>query len=289
MKKGLFQQLRDVFFGPSNEAEFEEIEDLLVEADLGYKTAKSVTATLREAARSGRLKTREELRVALKDILRPLVRTAELPWSPESLHLFLVLGVNGVGKTTSIAKLAWWLKQNNRGPVLLAAGDTFRAAAIEQLQLHGDRQSVRVVSQAHGSDPGAVLFDALTSASARGEKIVLADTAGRMHNKANLVKELQKIDKIALSKLGGGVYRKLLVIDATTGQNAFAQAQVFHEAVGIDGVILSKYDSSGRGGIAVAISSELGLPILFFGTGEKPADFARFDTERFLDGLLGSE
>jgi fused signal recognition particle receptor len=134
-----------------------------------------------------------------------------------------------------------------------------------------------------------VLFDALTSASARGEKIVLADTAGRMHNKANLVKELQKIDKIALSKLGGGVYRKLLVIDATTGQNAFAQAQVFHEAVGIDGVILSKYDSSGRGGIAVAISSELGLPILFFGTGEKPADFARFDTERFLDGLLGSE
>ncbi|MEI8095013.1 MAG: signal recognition particle-docking protein FtsY [Spirochaetales bacterium] len=289
MKKGLFQQLREKFFGTGNEADFEEMEDLLLEADLGYKTAKFVTSALRDEAKKGRLKTREELREALKDILRPLVKTALPAWNPATLNLYLVLGVNGVGKTTSIAKLAFWLNQNDRGPVLLAAGDTFRAAAIEQLQLHGERQQLRVVAQGHGSDPGAVLFDALTSAVARGERVILADTAGRMHNKANLVKELQKIDKIAKSKLAGGVYQKILVLDCTTGQNALVQAQVFHEAIGIDGIILSKYDSSSRGGIAVAISSELGLPFLFFGTGEKPSDFAPFELERFLDGLLGAE
>jgi len=289
MKKGLFQQLRERFFGPGNQAEFEEIEDLLLEADLGYKTAKAVCESLRDLAKKGKLKTREQLRGALKEVLRPLLKSMVLPYRPDGLNLYLLLGVNGVGKTTSIAKLAAWMKANDRGPVLLAAGDTFRAAAIEQLQLHGDRQNVRVVAQAHGSDPGAVLFDALNSAHARGEKVILADTAGRMHNKINLVKELQKLDKIAVSKVNGGIYQKILVLDATTGQNAFQQAQVFHQAVGVDGIILSKYDSSGRGGIAVAISSELGLPFLFFGTGEKPADFAPFDIEQFLEGLLGSE
>jgi fused signal recognition particle receptor len=289
MKKGLFQQLRERFFGPGNQAEFEEIEDLLLEADLGYKTATAVCESLRDLAKKGKLKTREQLRGALKEVLRPLLKSMVLPYRPDGLNLYLLLGVNGVGKTTSIAKLAAWMKANDRGPVLLAAGDTFRAAAIEQLQLHGDRQNVRVVAQAHGSDPGAVLFDALSSAQARGEKVILADTAGRMHNKINLVKELQKLDKIAVSKVNGGIYQKILVLDATTGQNAFQQAQVFHQAVGVDGIILSKYDSSGRGGIAVAISSELGLPFLFFGTGEKPADFAPFDIEQFLEGLLGSE
>jgi len=289
MKKGLFQQLRERFFGPGNQAEFEEIEDLLLEADLGYKTAKAVCESLRDLAKKGKLKTREQLRGALKEVLRPLLKSMVLPYRPDGLNLYLLLGVNGVGKTTSIAKLAAWMKANDRGPVLLAAGDTFRAAAIEQLQLHGDRQNVRVVAQAHGSDPGAVLFDALSSAQARGEKVILADTAGRMHNKINLVKELQKLDKIAVSKVNGGIYQKILVLDATTGKNAFQQAQVFHQAVGVDGIILSKYDSSGRGGIAVAISSELGLPFLFFGTGEKPADFAPFDIEQFLEGLLGSE
>ena len=289
MKKGLFQQLRERFFGPGNEAEFEEIEDLLLEADLGYKTSKAVCESLRELAKTGKLKTREQLRGALKEVLHPLLKASVLPYRPEGLNLYLVLGVNGVGKTTSIAKLAAWMQVNHRGPVLLAAGDTFRAAAIEQLQLHGERQKVRVVAQAHGSDPGAVLFDALTSAHARGEKVILADTAGRMHNKANLVKELQKLDKIAMAKVNGGIYQKILVLDATTGQNAFQQAKVFHEAVGVDGIILSKYDSSGRGGIAVAISYELRLPFMFFGTGEKPADFAPFDIEQFLEGLLGSE
>ncbi len=288
-KKGLFHHLRELFFGPGNEAEFEAIEDTLVEADLGYKTAHFLAQALREEARKGNLKTRDELRAALKTLLRPMIKVNELKWNSEALNLYLILGVNGVGKTTSLAKLAWWMTTQKRGPVLLAAGDTFRAAAIEQLQLHGERQGLRVVAQTHGSDPGAVLFDAITSAQSRGEKIILADTAGRMHNKANLVKELQKLNKIAEAKIGNGNYQKLLVLDSTTGQNAFQQAQVFHEAVGVDGIILSKYDSSGRGGIAVAIGHELGLPFVFFGTGEKPSDLSVFDAEAFLEGLLGQE
>jgi fused signal recognition particle receptor len=221
--------------------------------------------------------------------LRPLILVKPLDYRSDELNLYLFLGVNGVGKTTSLAKLAFWLGQQGRGPVVLAAGDTFRAAAAEQLQLHGQRQSLRVVAQKHGADPGAVLYDALESAKAQGDRVVLADTAGRLHNKAHLVKELQKIDKIARDKVAGGVYQKILVLDATTGQNAFQQAQVFHKAVGIDAVVLSKYDSSGKGGIVVAVSRELGLPFAFFGTGEKPQDFRAFDVETFLDGLLGEE
>jgi fused signal recognition particle receptor len=286
-KKGLFQKLFGLFAGAGNEEAFEGIEDLLIEADLGYKTATALTAELRQNAKAGKLKSRQELFDALKAILRPMVLVKPLEFRPDALNLYLFLGVNGVGKTTSLAKLAFWLVAQGRGPVVLAAGDTFRAAAAEQLQLHGQRQNLRVVAQKHGADPGAVLYDALDSARAHGDKVVLADTAGRLHNKANLVKELQKIDKIAREKLAGGVYQKILVLDATTGQNAFQQAQVFHEAVGVDAVVLSKYDSSGKGGIVVAVSRELGLPFAFFGTGEKPHDFQAFDVETFLDGLLG--
>ena len=288
-KKGLFQKLFGLFFGAGNEEAFEGIEDLLIEADLGYKTSSALTAELRQIARSGKLKTKEELFAALKDLLRPMILVKPLEFRPDALNLYLFLGVNGVGKTTSLAKLAYWLVAQGRGPVVLAAGDTFRAAAAEQLQLHGQRQNLRVVAQKHGADPGAVLYDALESAKAQGDRVVLADTAGRLHNKANLVKELQKIDKIAKDRVGAGVYQKILVLDATTGQNAFQQAQVFHEAVGVDAVVLSKYDSSGRGGIAVAVSRELGLPFAFFGTGEKPQDFRVFDADAFLDGLLGDE
>ncbi|HTH13462.1 MAG TPA: signal recognition particle-docking protein FtsY [Spirochaetia bacterium] len=288
-KKGLFQKLRDLFFGGGNDETFEAIEDLLIEADLGYKTASALTNDLRQIAKTGKLQTKDELYGALKDLLRPLIRVKPLDYRSDELNLYLFLGVNGVGKTTSIAKLAYWLGQQARGPVVLAAGDTFRAAAAEQLQLHGQRQSLRVVAQKHGADPGAVLYDALESARAQKDRVVLADTAGRLHNKTHLVKELQKIDKIAKEKVAGGVYQKILVLDATTGQNAFQQAQVFHEAVGIDAVVLSKYDSSGKGGIVVAVSRELGLPFAFFGTGERPQDFQAFDVETFLDGLLGEE
>jgi fused signal recognition particle receptor len=288
-KKGLFQNLIGLFFRTGNQQAFEDIEDLLIEADMGYKTASFLTEELRVLSKTGKLKSQEELLAALKEILRPMIRVKPLEFRPDGLNLYLFLGVNGVGKTTSLAKLAFWLVGQGRGPVVLAAGDTFRAAAAEQLQLHGQRQNLRVVAQRHGADPGAVLFDALDSARAQGDRVVLADTAGRLHNKTHLVKELQKIDKIARDKTAGGVYQKILVLDATTGQNAFQQAQVFHEAVGVDAVVLSKYDSSGKGGIVVAISRELGLPFAFFGTGEKPQDFQAFSVDTFLDGLLGAE
>lgn len=286
-KKGLFRKLFGLLFGAGNDEAFEGIEDLLIEADLGYRTASTLTAELKAIAKSGKLKSQQELRSALKDMLRPMLLVKPLEFRPDALNLYLFLGVNGVGKTTSLAKLASWLVRRDRGPVVLAAGDTFRAAAAEQLQIHGQKQNLRVVAQKHGADPGAVLFDALDSAKSRGDRVVLADTAGRLHNKENLVKELQKIDKIAREKTAGGVYQKILVLDATTGQNAFQQAQVFQQAVGVDAVVLSKYDSSGKGGIAVAVSRELGLPFAFFGTGEKPEDFREFDVETFLDGLLG--
>ena len=166
-KKGLFQKLFGLFFGPGNQEAFEGIEDLLIEADLGYKTASALTEELKQIAKSGKLKTSKELFQALKDLLRPMLKVKALEYSSSELNLYLFLGVNGVGKTTSLAKLAFWLVGQGRGPVVLAAGDTFRAAAAEQLQIHGQRQKIRVVAQKHGADPGAVLYDALESARAQ--------------------------------------------------------------------------------------------------------------------------
>ncbi len=187
--------------------------------------------------------------------------------------------------------------QNEKGhKVALAAGDTFRAAAIDQLKIQGERTGCRVIAQNPGADPGAVIYDAIDSARSRGESLVLADTAGRMHNRSNLVKELQKIDKIVDSRMGisdesrrGGEYRKILVMDATTGQNGLQQAEVFHEAVNLDCVILSKYDATARGGLVVAISRKLGIPVAFVGHGESLEDLSVFEPETYLDELLSTE
>jgi fused signal recognition particle receptor len=192
-----------------------------------------------------------------------------------------------VGKTTTIAKLAAWYRRRG-AQVLLAAGDTFRAAAIDQLALWGERLQVPVVRQEPGADPGAVIFDAIASARARGADLVLADTAGRLHNKTQLMKELGKIDKIIRARLAGP-YRKVLVIDATTGQNAVRQAEAFQEAVGVDSVILAKYDSTAKGGAVVSLCRDLGLPVSFVGTGEKLEDLELFDGGRFLDVLVARE
>jgi fused signal recognition particle receptor len=194
-----------------------------------------------------------------------------------------------VGKTTTIAKLAEYYRRTSSAGVLLAAGDTFRAAAIEQLTLWGQRLGVPVISQQQGADPGAVMFDAIRSARARGYDLILADTAGRLHNKAHLVAELAKIDRVVRSRLDGGTYRKILVIDATTGQNALRQAEVFHEAVGVDSLILAKYDSTAKGGIVISICRELSLPFSFVGTGEQLGDLEPFDRDAFLDSLLTEE
>ena len=260
----------------------------MIEADVGVRLASQTIEALQEASRTDGITTREGLRKALKSILgRDIVR-ADLALVPDALNVLVVLGVNGVGKTTTIAKLARYF-QTARGVdrILLVAGDTFRAAAIDQLKILGQRLNLPVIAQEPGADTGAVIFDGISAASARGIPLVIADTAGRLHTKDALVKELAKIDKIVKARAGGAGYRKLLVLDATTGQNSLAQAEVFHKAVGIDSIVLTKMDSTAKGGMVVPICRELGIPISFIGYGEKLEDLQVFDPEQYLASVLG--
>jgi len=269
-----------------DESFYEELEDILIEGDLGATMAMEISDEVRAAAKSEKPQTQQDLQLLVKKLLEPRIEALK-PQFDGSLHVFLVLGVNGVGKTTSIAKLADQLKKQGHS-VMLAAADTFRAAAIDQLELHAERIGVRIVKQKMGSDPGAVIFDAIASAQSKGEEILLIDTAGRMHNKDNLLRELQKIDKIIRTKgLDSAHYTKLLVIDSTTGQNGFSQAEMFNEAIGLDGLILSKYDSEAKGGTLVQIGQKLQLPIAYVGIGEHYGDIKPFDKEEFLDSLVG--
>jgi fused signal recognition particle receptor len=287
------RRIRDLLLrrGGGGEAFYEELEDLLVEADFGASAAVEIVDELREFrnVKSGGW-SREELISDLKNLIRPSLRIADLSPDPDKMTLYLVLGVNGAGKTTTIAKMAYRFAQDKPGGIVLAAGDTFRAAAIDQLEIHGKRVGARVVRQDHGSDPGAVIYDAINSAAAHGDKLIIADTAGRMHNRTNLVKELSKIDRIAREQLGKeNDYRRILVIDATTGQNGMRQAETFHEAIGVDAVIMTKYDSSAKGGLVAAISRKLNLPFAFLGRGEGMEDLVPFNPEAYLDELLAGD
>ncbi len=286
-KKTLGTRLRELFSLPGalSDEFYEELEDLLIESDLGTQVTMELSDHLRS---TGGLKTKEDLIAALKTELLANLETAELGLDRSRLNVVLVLGVNGVGKTTNLAKLAHRYQQEWPGAgIVLAAGDTFRAAAVEQLSLHGERLGLRIVKQATGSDAGAVIYDAVDSARSRGDRLVLADTAGRMHNRANLVRELEKIHGI-IRRLAGDdvVYRKILVVDGTTGQNAMQQAELFHQAVGVDAVLLAKYDSTARGGILVPMHRRLGLACGWLGTGERYNDLHRFVPEDYVDELL---
>lgn len=263
---------------------YDDLEDVLIESDIGVQTSMELISILKDK----KIKSKDENSVIkeLKDIISRYIKTWDMELEQEKLNVFLVLGVNGVGKTTTIAKLASYYKKKYSAESVLAAGDTFRAAAIDQLVFHGEKLGMKVIKQKPGADPGAVIYDSIANAKAAGKNIVIADTAGRMHNKANLVRELQKIDKIVASKAGEVNYRKVIVIDATTGQNGLRQAEIFHEAVGIDGVILAKYDSMSKGGIVVPVSRELGIPIAFIGIGEKYDDLIPFDKENYVNKLL---
>ncbi|MBQ6674435.1 MAG: signal recognition particle-docking protein FtsY, partial [Spirochaetia bacterium] len=236
-----------------DESAFEDIEDALIEGDVGASAAVAIVDELRTVAKKERITDFASLKEALYKILDDRIKEYDFKLN-DGVNLFLFLGVNGVGKTTSIAKLGKYLQTHTDKKVVFAAGDTFRAAAIEQIELHGQRLGIRVVSQQNGSDPGAVIFDAIDSVKAKGEDVILADTAGRMHNKSNLIKELQKIDKIILNKLPKENYKKFIVIDATTGQNGLSQVEIFNEALSLDGIVLSKYDSAAKGGILLSIS-----------------------------------
>ena len=286
--KGIGSRLRELFQAREfNEEFFDELEDAMIEADMGVRIASETGEALRKIVKERGLRTREDLLSAFKSHLRSFLKAQELRLTPGGLNLFLVLGVNGVGKTTTIAKLAQHFRvRRGVSRILLAAGDTFRAAAIEQLKLWGERLELPVTAQEHGADPGAVIFDGIARAAARGDELVIADTAGRLHNKDALVKELAKIDKIVRARIETPSYKKVLVLDATTGQNSLAQAEVFHEAVGIDSIILSKCDSTAKGGMVVPICRDLGIPISYIGLGEKLDDLEVFDPDGYLDSLF---
>ena len=264
--------------GGGDGADYEALEDLLLEADFGPRLADELVAEVRRT----RPRSWDQLRGALRQELERRLAAVEL--APAELDVVLALGVNGVGKTTSVAKLANYMMPT-RG-VVLAAADTFRAAAAEQLAVHAATLGVPVIRQQQGADAGAVVFDALSSAARRGADLVLVDTAGRMHNRADLVRELQKITAIVAKRIRRERVHHLLVTDATAGQNAVEQARIFHEAVGVDSLLLAKFDASGRGGAVLAVADQLGLPVSFLGEGEALGDLQPFTAARLLDRLL---
>lgn len=287
MKISFAQKFKNLFSSKKVDEEFfENLTDALVEGDMGAKLAYEITGELEKICREKKLSDEADIKNELKNMLLSYVKSYDLIPEPGKVNLFMMLGVNGVGKTTTAAKIAKLYKEKGE-KVIMAASDTFRAAAEEQLEMHGERLGIRVIAHQHGSDPSAVVFDAAESSRANGGGVIIADTAGRLHNKENLVRELQKIDRIAAQKADPGCYKKLLVIDGTTGQNALRQAEVFSESVGVDAIVITKYDSTARGGCAFTIGKQLGLPVAFVCTGEKYENIQNFDPEKYVEEFLG--
>ncbi len=267
---------------------WEELEALLIAADVGAQTTVDLVGVLRAQANSGQVKRADQLQSLLRSQLVALLQGSPhqyLGGPKRPLSVVLIVGVNGSGKTTSIAKLARY-HQLRGEKVLLAAGDTFRAAAIEQLTVWSERIGVGLVAHQPDSDPGAVVYDAMSAAQARHADILIVDTAGRLHTKHNLMQELAKISRVVEKQLPGAPHETLLVLDATTGQNGLAQARVFKEAVHVTGLVLAKLDGTAKGGIVFAVVRDLGIPVLFVGTGERAEDLTEFDATEFVDGLL---
>jgi fused signal recognition particle receptor len=281
-RRSFFGRVRQLFSRPQvDEATWEELEELLVMADVGLGTTQELLGRVRERM----AEEKGDPMVALQDEMTRLldVKVAQ-PDNGTPPQVVLVVGVNGSGKTTSIAKLAHRLRADGKR-VVLAAADTFRAAAIDQLREWGQRAGADVISQGPGADPGAVTFDAIQAAMGRGADVVLVDTAGRLHTKHNLMEELKKVGRVASRIVPDAPHQVLLVLDATTGQNGLIQARHFTQAVGVSGVFLAKLDGTAKGGIVLAISSELGLPILYIGTGEGLDDIAPFNADAFVEAL----
>lgn len=286
-RQGFFSRIANTFARDQiTEADWEELETLLVQADVGMATTTLLIDRLRARYKQAGLKTPDQLRHGLRDELRDLLKPpTPMNISGRELSVVLVVGVNGSGKTTTIGKLANRLVNNNR-KVMLAAGDTFRAAAIEQLQLWGERAGVPVVAGKPNSDPGAVVYDAVSAAKARGHDILIVDTAGRLQTKYNLMEELRKVKGVMSKVVPDAPHEVLIVLDGTTGQNALSQAKGFSEAVQLTGAIVSKLDSTAKGGMVFAIQQELGLPIQYVGLGESLYDLILFDPDAFVDGLF---
>jgi len=268
-----------------NAETWDDLESLLIQADLGIETTQSVLKSLKDAVKRDGLIRASDLRAVLKAELRSRLTTPPPITFSVKPAVILLVGVNGSGKTTTAAKLGQRFMKDGK-TILFGAADTFRAAAVDQLQVWGDRLKAEVVSGAPESDPGAVAYSAVQAGIARGVDMILIDTAGRLHTRFNLMEELKKVHRVVNKAMPGAPHAVWLVLDATTGQNALQQARAFREAVKVSGVILSKLDSSARGGMAFAIQRELGLPILFAGLGEKPEDLTSFDPDAFVSGIL---
>lgn len=265
---------------------YDELEEILIGADVGVETTLDLVEELKGRARENRLGDTEEVKELLKEILIERLGQEIKPLNiSQGLSVILVMGVNGVGKTTSIAKLAYLMKEEGKR-VLIAAGDTFRAAAIEQLEIWAGRVGVDIIKHKIGSDPAAVIFDAVSAAQARGADVVLCDTAGRLHTKMNLMEELKKIYRVTGKALPGAPHEVLLVLDATTGQNALSQAKLFGEVSPITGIVLTKLDGTAKGGIVIAVSNLLEIPIKYVGIGESLEDLHAFNPQDFVSALF---
>ena len=284
-REGISTKLRLLFAKNKLGEEFyDELEEILISADVSVRTAEEVVEEVKEEAIGGKVKDQAFVTDLLKDILEEKLEEAPVPEIKYPCVIMFV-GVNGVGKTTTIGKVANYFV-SQRKSVTVAAADTFRAAASDQLSVWAERANVRIVKHEEGSDPSAVIFDALSSAKARGTDVVLVDTAGRLHVKENLMKELQKMDRVVTREFPEAQFLKFLVLDATTGQNAVSQARVFDEAVELDGIVLTKLDGTAKGGFVFSLCSELNIPVVFTGVGEKMEDLVPFDAEQFVEGFI---
>lgn len=290
-KKGFFSKLKEMFLGKTIDDElYEELEELLIQSDIGMDMTMEIVADLEKQVAKKRLKASQDVYEELKELLKDkLVYNTEentkLDIQDGKLNIILVVGVNGVGKTTSIGKIAKKLKDEGK-KVIIGAGDTFRAAAIEQIEEWGKRTGVEVVKQSHGSDPAAVIFDTVKTAKNRNFDVAILDTAGRLHNKRDLMKELEKINKIIKEQSGNDKFETLLVIDSTTGQNGLEQAKIFNEIVDLTGIILTKFDGTAKGGIIFPITNELKKPIKFIGVGEGIEDLRKFNSKEFVEAIF---
>ena len=284
-REGVSTKLRLLFAKNKLGEEFyDELEEILISADVSVRTAEEVVEEVREEAIGGKVKDQAFVTDLLKDILEEKLEEAPVPEIKYPCVIMFV-GVNGVGKTTTIGKVANYFASQKKS-VTVAAADTFRAAASDQLSVWAERANVRIVKHEEGSDPSAVIFDALSSAKARGTDVVLVDTAGRLHVKENLMKELQKMDRVVTREFPEAQFLKFLVLYATTGQNAVSQARVFDEAVELDGIVLTKLDGTAKGGFVFSLCSELQIPVVFTGVGEKMEDLVPFDAEQFVEGFI---
>ena len=302
-KKGFFRRLREgltktrnnivagidsIFSGFSSIDDdfYEEIEEILVMGDIGINTTTSIIEHLKEEVEEKKIKEPSECKHLLIDEIKRQMDVGDTAYEFENRRsVILVIGVNGVGKTTSIGKIAAGLKKQGK-KVILAAADTFRAAAIEQLEEWAKRASVDIIAQNEGSDPGAVVFDALQAAKSRNADVLICDTAGRLHNKKNLMDELRKIDKIITREFPDAYRENLIVLDGTTGQNALSQLKEFKDVCDVSGIILTKMDGTAKGGIAVAIQSEYNIPVKYIGVGEQIEDLQKFDSNEFVNALF---